>query len=551
MADGWAVIECDSLEKVFPDTVPRARDTGIPQAVTLGEIASVQLAFRSPLGGFRDARPLRLTVSGPSAPHVTVSTVELVPCELPAFPDHDAGYLRDTPGLFPDLLKPLEGDRVEPLTGSWRAVWFDLRVDRIEDAGPQRTDIVLADPDGAVLHAFTWEVEVIPVELPATRVVISQWVHADAIADVHDLEVLGEEHWQAIEAYLASAAAMGVTSVLVPVWTPPLDTAVGSYRTSVQLVDIEQTDGGYRFGFDALDRWLDICRRCGITGLEIAHLFTQWGAKCAPAIRVRRGDELIRAFGWDTPARDPAYRDLLEQLLPAMCAHLDAQWERERVVFHISDEPDGREGLAGYLAAKAVVADLLAGWRIVDALSDIEFLREGAVAIPVAATDAVEPFLRERPGELWVYHCVEQNKCVANRFLALPSSRGRVLGTQLFLHGIDGFLHWGFNFYYAWHATRLIDPYRDTTAGGGFLGGDPFIVYPGPDGLPLPSIRYRTFAESINDLRAMEAVARRHGDGVVRALADPDTAVTFSSFSTDPAHYLRVRAALNELLATR
>ncbi len=56
--DAWAFVVCDELEKVFPDLPPRARDPRIPQTTTLGERASVQLAYRSPGGAFRDSEPL-------------------------------------------------------------------------------------------------------------------------------------------------------------------------------------------------------------------------------------------------------------------------------------------------------------------------------------------------------------------------------------------------------------------------------------------------------------------------------------------------------------
>src|SRR6185437_4292498 len=98
--------------------------------------------------------------------------------------------------------------------------------------------------------------------------------------------------------------------------------------------------------------------------------------------------------------------------------------------------------------AQSMVADLLEGRRIVDALSDFAFYDSGAVQVPVVATDAIAAFLESRPAELWAYYCVSQDRDVANRFFALPSARNRVIGHQLFRFGIQGFLHWGFNFYY-------------------------------------------------------------------------------------------------------
>ncbi|KHK95741.1 hypothetical protein LK09_18080 [Microbacterium mangrovi] len=547
----WDFVVCDALEKVYPDADPRPLDRGIPLSAVLGEMVSFQVAFRPHASGdFLDLRPLRLRFAGDAARHVTAHRVELVPVELPAFHGHDDRYDRDAPGLYPDLLVPLEGDELRPLVGFWRAVWIDVRVDDAADAGILPVAFAVTDADGAELWRDEVSVQVLPVRLPELDIVNSHWLHADALADHYGVAVLGEEHWALLDRFLAAAAEMGVTSILTPVWTPPLDTAVGRYRTPVQLIGIAETaPGRYLFDFANLRRWIALCTANGIPGIEIAHLFTQWGAAATPAVYADRDGETVRLFGWDVPATDPRYRAFLEQLLPELCRVLDETHDRWQVVFHVSDEPHGEGQLASYLAAKAVVADLLAGRRIVDALSDHAYFSSGAVEIPVVATDAIEPFLADRPGELWAYYCVGQHRDVANRFIAMPSYRSRVLGHQLFAFELDGFLHWGFNYYYSWNSLRLIDPFRDTSAGGAYPGGDPFIVYPGEDGRPLPSIRSRVFAQAMWDHRAMQAVRDRDGFAAVRDLLDPDAALRFGSYSADPGHYLRVRAHLNARLA--
>ena len=413
-----------------------------------------------------------------------------MPCAFLALPGHDDGYEWDEPGLYPDVLRPVPNGEAPVRFGSWGAVWFDLTTTDPVRAGVHELAIVMVSPDGSELHREPVTVEITGIELPPLDIVSSHWMHLDALADHYGVEVFSEEHWTLVERFIAAAAEMGVTSLLAPVWTPPLDTAVGSYRTVVQLIDITATTDGYRFGFDRLRRWLDLCRRNGITGVEVAHLFTQWGAEATPGIVVNQE----RAFGWDVPATDARYRTLMEALLPALQAVLDEEWDREHVVFHISDEPSGEGGLASYLAAKAVVADLLKGWTVVDALSEHSFYTSGAVPVPVVATDHVEPFLAERPERLWVYYCVSQDRDVANRFIGMPSSRNRAIGHQLFSSGVDGFLHWGFNFWYSWHSIRRVDPFTDTSAGGAFPSGDPFAVYPGPGQNtlavdPLPRLR--------------------------------------------------------------
>ncbi|MCU6181490.1 hypothetical protein KWH73_22080, partial [Enterobacter roggenkampii] len=105
-----------------------------------------------------------------------------------------------------------------------------------------------------------------------------------------------------------------------------------------------------------------------------------WGARATPSIWVQTPTGPEQRFGWDVPADDPSYRALLEQLLPFLIAHLDEKWGRDKVIFHISDEPN-EDNLPTYGAAHAVVADLLADVTVVDALSSYSFYDKGLVKV--------------------------------------------------------------------------------------------------------------------------------------------------------------------------
>jgi hypothetical protein len=288
---------------------------------------------------------------------------------------------------------------------------------------------------------------------------------------------------------------------------------------------------------------MDLCKNAGIRYLEMAHLFTQWCAEFAPQINVETADGIDHRFGWHTAATDPEYRRLLQSLIPALREVLDREWGLDRVFFHISDEPP-REKQASYRAARLVVAELLDGCTVIDALSDFEFYANGDVATPVVATDAVEPFLEAGVPDLWMYFCIGQHRDVANRFIGLPAARHRAIGTHLFLHDAAGFLHWGYNFYYTQLSTRLIDPFQDTCSGGEFLAGEAFIVYPGEGGRPLESTRAHVFLQAMTDHRAMQMLRDLAGLEAVRAIVDPSGLTTMKNFSSESDHYLRVRAEL-------
>ena len=530
------------------ETAPRPAELigGAHASGFLGEVLSVQVALRLDEGS---PGAIRVHLGGPLADRAQVHAVRLVPVSAPAPEDADEHYLTTTPGEYPDLLEPLHDDSVHLTPGVWESLWIDVTGTEESDAGDHALTITLSDGTGAqALAEHTAQLRLHPHRLRPLSITNTHWFHADSLSTYYDVEVFSERHWELIEAFLASARAMDVNSVLTPTWTPPLDTAEGHTRPFVQLIGIRDQGGAYALDFSRLDRWLGICRTLGFTGLEIAHLFTQWGARHTPAIQVETADGLEHRFGWHVAATSLDYRRLLETLIPALRAHLDQHWDGE-VLWHISDEPH-QDQLEQYQAAKAQVADLLEGAQVVDALSSLAFAEQGVVDTPIVASDHVGPFLDagRRP---WVYYCVSQGRDVANRFIAQPSVRNRVLGRQLFAFDAPGFLHWGYNFWWAQFSLHPIDPFEDTCAGGPFFGGDAFAVYPGADGTPWLSLRHRVFAQAMADHRALTWLAELTDRPSAKALIDEGGTLTYSSFSYDVGEHLRSRHAVDEkILAT-
>ena len=128
------------------------------------------------------------------------------------------------------------------------------------------------------------------------------------LADIYGIEVFSDEYFEVMRSFITEAAKTGMNMILLPAFTPALDTPIGGERKTVQLVGIKVTDNGYEFDFSRLRRWIDMCRRCGIEYYEISHLFTQWGACHAPKIVADVGGEIRRIFGWDTDSCGEEYR---------------------------------------------------------------------------------------------------------------------------------------------------------------------------------------------------------------------------------------------------
>lgn len=530
----------DSLEKVLPACRPAALK-GERAVLLQNQRWACQLAYTCANDDFGEtSTEFRVRVTGPAAAAVTLRRVDLVPCDYPCHGTWDDNYLTTTPGLLPDLLVPLGPD--EPVRGmpaQWRSLWVTVDASLLPPGDSEFTLKTFND-EGAALAAFRLPVRVLPQALPPQTLYQTQWFHADCLADYYQVPVFSEEHWRILDNFIGSAAAHGINMLLTPVFTPPLDTAKGGERTTVQLVEVNWDGTDYHFDFARLRRWVELCRKHGITEIEVSHLFTQWGAICAPKIWVNTPDGPEKRFGWHTPAVGGEYTRFLRVFLPALKEELNRLVGLEHVWFHISDEPHDHEKET-YAAAKATVADLLEGCHVIDALSSYAIYREGIVEKPVVCNDHLQTFADHGVPNLWTYYCTVQAIDVPNRFIAMPSARNRIMGVLFYLYDIEGFLHWGFNFYNSQRSVRHIDPFRVTDAGGAFPSGDPFLVYPGPGGTPWESIRGEVLKEALQDLRLLRMTESRVGrPRTLALLRELGGEMNFTRYPRDKAFFARL-----------
>ena len=547
-------LECrllDSLVKVFPDEAP-CYDDFTSGSMLMNEVFSFQIAYRwnGPV-----VRGAKIKLDPYLVPFVCVYSTGLVPSELPCYHDHDDDVLRSAPGLFPDPLYMIgydfekQGYLIDLLPLQWRSFWIELKPEGRLPSGNHEISIEVQSADGSSLSSCNAVLEVIGEFLPEQELIYTNWFHADCIAALHKTGVFSETHWVLLEKYISEAVSHGMNMLLTPLFTPPLDTAEGGERPTTQLVEVNKSNGKYVFGFDKLDRWISIALSCGIKYFEMSHLFTQWGASHAPKIMSCSGKEVKRIFGWDTDASGEDYRSFLHAFLSELKVFLTERGLKDKCYFHVSDEPSLLH-IGSYSAASGIIRDDLKEYKIIDALSDIEFYRNGLIRKPIPATDHIKPFLDEGIEGLWAYYCCGQYKGVSNRFFCMPSVRNRVLGMQLYKFDIEGFLHWGYNFWFTQFSISVLDPYKTTDAGHAFPSGDAFMVYPGDNG-PVVSLRLKIFREALQDLRAARLLESRIGREAVLAMIDEglEKGITFDEYPRSSNWLKSLRKKINSSLS--
>ena len=492
--------------------------------------------------------------SGELAKYATVREVKNVGVDLPIIVgDSDEYYERTTPGLYPDVLSAMHyGGQTIAKTAFPTALWVDVAIPEDIEAGESQLKVEMVNEGGVTTTENVLTVDVINATLPEQDLILTQWFHCDCLANYYDVEVWSEKHWQIVENFARSAHKNGINLLLTPTFTPPLDTKVGGERLTNQLVGVTVTNGEYSFNFDLLDRWVDMCDRIGIKYLEIAHLFTQWGAKHAPKVMATVDGEYKKIFGWETNATSPEYVGFLRTFIPAFLEHMKKNGNDKRCFFHISDEPQ-MDHIESYRAAKNSVEDFLEGYVIMDALSDYDFWKLGIVDLPIPCNDHIKPFIENNVPNLWTYYCCGQRVNVSNRLISMPSWRNRSIGMQMYKYDIVGFLQWGFNFYSNQFSVDEIEPYTDLSGEHWVPAGDTFSVYPGAHGKPVDSLRIVVFSHALQDMRAMKLCEKLYSKAEVVAEIEKimGEELRFDVCAKSEATMLAVRERINEMIKAK
>lgn len=535
----------NSLAKVWPDSEPDILCSVSGGTMLKGERHNFQAAYRLT---DKNQAGIGFRVESDLGEALSVRFVDNVPCDYTVPAGNEDVCEHPLPGLMPDILSPMP-----PVLWAyekvWHSIWLTVDADSYE-VSPGTHEIKVIFSDGAE-QSLSYELKVYDYRLPEQTLPVTNWFHSDGLCHFYKVEFASEEYWRIMENFASCAVKNGITLLLVPVFTPPLDTAQGGERLTTQLVEVKvYPDGSYGFGFELLKRYLDICRKAGVRYFEISHLFTQWGCRNAPKVIGTLPDGTKRRiFGWETDGTGPEYSKFLRAFLGALTLFLKGEGIFDKCYFHVSDEPDWSMK-EQYSKGAALIREFVPKENIIDAMSDPRFYEEGLNQNPVAALTHIDNFIDLGIKETWGYYCCGQIR-TSNRLVSTPSYRNRILGMQLFRYDIKGFLQWGFNFYNSFLSYESVDPFSSSTAHGWVPGGDPFVVYPGAGGEPWESIRLAVFAEALADYRALNALLKSGRAGsredIVRLLGLDR--FPFVDFKTSAAELIGIRDKVNELLA--
>ena len=525
-----------SLEKIYPgDKIPAAS----LEKLTLlkNEKKSFQVAVDRDEGEINVAFNTKLE-------GVKAYTVKHIKSDLPMWKKGADDYYRfSRNGYYPDLLLPL-GERKLYDKGGVSALWFEVD-GKGNEPGTYTIEITVGDKNVSL------EVEIIDAELDFSDFLYTNWFYTDCLMSYYGFEAFSDEYWRVTENFLKTAREYGMNCVLTPIFTPALDTQKGKERPTVQLIDVTVTKGAYSFNFDKLTKWIEMANRCGVEHFELAHFYTQWGARHAPKIMATVDGEYKRIFGWETRANSRKYKNFLTALSIELKKYLEQRNLKDKVLIHVSDEPHAP--CPAYKKASKHIHSLYEGYKIVDALSDFSFYKKKIVSSPIPSNDHIEPFIGNVEN-LWVYYCsAQKSNYVSNRFFCNESLRTRIIGYQMYKFDIKGFLHWGFNFYYKRLSKGLIDPFTVSDAGKEFPSGDSYVVYPAKDGTAYHSIRLKVFYDALQDMAALKTLEKLTDKKTCLDIIEEKGKhnITFSSYPHEEAWLLNTREEVNKAIKAK
>ena len=468
-----------SQEKIFLDDKLKKIKEFTNIIALKGERISYQIVFTADKS-INEFENCIINLESDLKDYIQIRKVKNVPCEYPVYRTrHDDNYLRTNPGLYPDLLLPMtyvSKDKpygfVKAIPNTLRSLWIDLIIPN--NCTPGVHEIKISFTSELCTKESIFNIEILDVSLPKQELIYTEWFHQDALANYYNVPVFSKKHFNIIRNYVRIAHKNGINMILVPVFTPPLDTEVGGERLTTQLVEITKNGEEYSFNYDLLDKFLDLLKEEGIEYYEISHFFTQWGAYHAPKIIAKVNGRKKKIFGWETDSCSNEYISFLRQFIKSFIHHMKSRGEDKKCYYHISDEPS-KEHLESYMNCKSKISDLLKDYTIMDALSNFEFYQMGIVNTPIPASDHIEPFLEAGVKNLWTYYCCGQCIGTSNRLISMPSYRNRSIGIQMYKYDIKGFLQWGYNFYNNRFSHDEIEPYIESSGEYWVPAGDAFL----------------------------------------------------------------------------
>ncbi len=499
-----------SLHRVFPASAPGEKSLSL-LAARNGRIAfqacvrngrTHPLAVECSIADVDDLKPRVRFVGLVPMPHLTANTDAK---ELDG-----AGML---PGLVPDPLLPVT--RATIGMNESRSFWITLNIPA--DAKPRTRElkIKLTFDGGKSSEDLQVKLEISPFVIqPRHDFHVIHWWRGEATWDYYHTGMFDDRWYELTKAQLQDMLDHGSDVVYVPIFFNRRET----FQRPCQLLIVNEPEiGQYQFDWSEVKKFVAMCKQIGFTRFEWSHLWIYWGVENPIRVYKKVDGKYVMLWSPEEKATGPIYVNFLRQFLPEFKKFLDDEGITDASYFHLSDEPGSGQHIENYKRARAILRDLAPWMKVMDALSDINYGRQRLTDIPIPMVSSAKAYVDEKIPH-WVYYCCSPKGPWLNRFMDTPLPKIRMAGILFYRFRAEGFLHWGFNYWHKMEKEEIGDPWHDASNGDwpGIPYGDPFMIYPGPDG-PIDSLRWEVFSDALQDYAILQTAGIKPDDAMLAA----------------------------------
>lgn len=497
-----------SLKRIFPTSEPGSTNLNLLAA------RNTRVSFQAGLKNLRtDALYVDCKVIGADDLKPRVRLVGFAPVWHHTFhtSTNDLDGVGKIPGLVPDPLWPMNRANAGILES--RSFWITLNIPSHAKPGPRQFTIELAVLNGKKVE--------LPVQINIAELVVQprknfpvvHWWRGEATWDYYKTGMFEDERWWQITRWqMENMLEHGSDVAFIPIFFERRET----FKRPCQLLIVkEPSPGKYEFDFSLVKRFLDMTKEVGFKEFEWQHFWIYWGVDHPMRIYKKQGDNYVMLWEPTISGFSDTYINFLKQFLPQFHAFLKKENVLDGSYFHLSDEPSAQH-IVNYRKAREILRELAPWMKVMDALSDIEYGKQGVTDIPIPIVSSAQKYIDAKIPH-WVYYCCAPQGDWLNRFMDTPLPKIRMSGMVFYRLGAQGFLHWGYNYWHKMEREELGDPYHDASNADwpNIPYGDPFMIYPGKDGRPMDCIRWEVFAESLQDYAILQSAGIKPEDAML------------------------------------
>lgn len=432
--------------------------------------------------------------------------------------------------MYPD---PIVDDEVESLDSASAHKTLVVDIDIPRDAEPGIYKGVLnvqGLKDGKSVGAKkAFCIQVYPVTLPEQQGlrVVNHLSIFEPMNNGERVETFSDRWYFLLQKVAEMAADYGQNTWLAP-------------AAPIVVLNADSTD--FDIDFTDFDRTLELLQEHGnmqyfcnsymggrMAGWDDAFSFWTWSVKDGVLVK-----ETL-------PYDDPRLETYITRYYSLMEQHLREKGWLGRCYQHVADEPTltGTQSQKSWSYVARLVKNAAPSMRTIDACFEIIDNQDVSV-VQLAHNIATMPEVPEGC-ERWMYTCCGPQGNFANRFVAQPLLKTRILHWINFKYNECGYLHWGLS---RWE--HCPDPMHNVTpVGYEWPGGDCFLLYPGYEKV-YPSLRIGAMRDGIRDydlLQMVEAVDPAKAQEFVESIVQgPD------QYNLDTRHFQQVHRAMLEFL---